>query len=183
MREWLLFWQQHQQLETIPIEISQITKNPPHRALGISLEQYLQSLDEFRNSSRGRQLRPHPGVLKWFRKFGHRYVHIALTARPSETMKNQSAWIHEHFGSWIHSVVSVDPGRSGSNHQRQPEFSSKASFIKWLDKPSILIDDSEDNIRNAGEYCFRTFLFPQPWNSSNQTAEGVLADLNQVLEK
>ena len=183
MREWLSFWQRNKQFDPKSIGTSQLINNPPHRVLGISLEQYLQDLDEFRKSSRGRQLTPHPRVMKWFQEFGHESVHIALTARPSETMANQSAWIYKYFGRWIHSVVSVDPCRSGSEHQRQPEFSSKASFIKWLDKPSILIDDSEDNIRDAREHCLRTFLFPQPWNSSNQTTEDVLDELSQFLEK
>jgi len=183
MSEWWLFWKQHQKIESTLIEVSQITENPPNQILGIPREKYLQSLDQFRNSSFGKHLTPHPQVLNWFEEFGDKFVHIALTARPSETMGTQSTWIYEHFGRWIHSVVSVSPSRSGSEHQWPPEFSSKASFIKWLGKPSILIDDSEDNIRGAREHCLRTFLFPQPWNSSKQTTEDVLDELSQFLEK
>lgn len=183
MSEWFSFWQQHQKIEAALVEISQITANPPNQVLGIPLEKYLQSLDEFRNSSLGKHLTPHPQVLNWFEEFGDKFIHIALTARPSETMSNQSAWVYEHFGRWIHSVVSVNPCRSGSEYRRPPEFSSKGSFIKWLDKPSILIDDNEDNIRDAREYCLRTFLFPQPWNSSDQATEDVLDDLSQFLQK
>ena len=183
MSEWFSFWQQHQKIEAALVEISQITSNPPNQVLGIPLEKYLQSLDEFRNSSLGKHLTPHPQVLNWFEEFGDKSIHIALTARPSETMSNQSAWVYEHFGRWIHSVVSVNPCRSGSESRRPPEFSSKGSFIKWLDKPSILIDDNEDNIRDAREYCLRAFLFPQPWNSSDQATKDVLDDLSQFLQK
>jgi len=183
MREWLHFWHLKNKLASRPVEVSQILENPPSRVLGIPLEQYLQSLDEFRNSSLGRRMTPHPEVFNWFQEFGHKFVHIALTARPSETMPNQASWVYENFGRWIHSVVSVSPSRSELACQRLQIFASKASFIQWLDKPAILIDDTEDNIQEAEQYCVRTFLFPQPWNSSNQTTEDVLDELSQFLEK
>ncbi len=183
MREWLHFWQLKNKLDSKPVDVSQILENPPSRVLGIPLEQYLKSLDEFRNSSLGRRMTPHPEVLHWFQKFGPKFVHIALTARPSETMPNQAAWVYENFGRWIHSIVSVSPSRLESAYQRHQIFVSKASFIQWLDKPVILIDDSEDNIQEAKQHCLRTFLFPQPWNSSNQTTEDVLGELSQFLEK
>jgi len=183
MTEWLRFWQQHQQFGSTSIDISQITENPPSQVLGIPLEQYLQSLDAFRNSSLGRQIPPHPKVLSWFEEYGHKFVHIALTARPSETMPNQAAWVYEYFGRWIYNVVSVNPARPRSGDLRQSVFASKSSFVQWLDKPSILIDDSEDNILELREHCLRTFLFPQPWNASEQTVEEVLVELSQFLEE
>jgi len=183
MDEWLSFWKNSQPHETPATQISQITKNPPNQILGISIEEYLASLDEFRNSDLGRNLSPNPKVLHWFEEFGDKYVHFALTARPKETMPTQAAWIYEHFGKWIHSVVSVNPSRPGLECSGHRVFSNKASFVQWLDKPTVLIDDSEENIRTAKEHCQTVLLFPQPWNSSNQTAEELLLKLNQVPQE
>jgi len=183
MGEWLYFWHQKQQGKTNTNEFAEITQNPPHQILGISIAEYLESLDEFRNSNFGRNLSPNPKVLNWFEEFGDEYVHFALTARPKDTMPTQAAWVYEHFGRWIHSVVSVNPSRPGPECPVHRVFSNKASFVQWLDKPMVLIDDSEENIRTAKEHCQTVLLFPQPWNSSNQTAEEVLLELNQVLQE
>lgn len=182
MDEWLGFWQNSQQFERRTTQIFQITKNPPNQILGISIEEYLESLDEFRNSKLGRDLSPNPKVLNWFEEFGDQYVHIALTARPKETMPTQAAWVYEHFGRWIHSVVSVNPSRPGLEYPVHSVFSNKASFVQWLDKPTVLIDDSEENIRKAKKHCRKVLLFPQPWNSCTQSVERVLIELNQILE-
>ena len=183
MGEWLHFWHQKQQGKKNTNEFAEITQNPPHQILGISIAEYLESLDEFRNSNSGRNLSPNPKVLNWFEEFGDKYVHFALTARPKETMPVQAAWVYDHFGRWIHSVVSVNPSRPGSECPVHRVFSNKASFIQWLDRPTVLIDDSEENIRTAKEHCQTVLLFPQPWNSSNQTPEEVLLELNQVLQE
>ncbi|MBN2124208.1 MAG: hypothetical protein JW821_07940, partial [Deltaproteobacteria bacterium] len=59
-----------------------ITENPPHALLGVTLSEYLSSLDEFRLSREAGEMAPVPEVMDWFRTHGERFRHMALTAAP-----------------------------------------------------------------------------------------------------
>ena len=64
------------------VSYDQLIANPPHLVLGITLADYLGSLDAFRLSDRFAKLVPRPEVLAWFRQHGHGFHHLALTAVP-----------------------------------------------------------------------------------------------------
>jgi hypothetical protein len=181
MKEWLKSWHQQDGVGQSHLSFDQLTDNPPHKQIGISLEEYYRSLDEFRNSLTARDLIPNRQVLHWFNQHGKGHVHIALTARPVLTMPNQAAWIYDHFGQWIQSVVTVAPARKHVDRQQHGTFETKVAYAKWLGKPSVLIDDNQENIASVKGICPFALLFPQPWNASRQKADEVLSQLTEYL--
>ncbi len=62
-----------------------LTENPPHRVLGVSLEEYLASLDEFRLCDQAAEMDPVPEVSAWFKQYGHLHRHMVLTATSLDT--------------------------------------------------------------------------------------------------
>ena len=183
MKEWLKSWHQQEGFGRVNVSFDQLTDNPPHNQIDISLQKYHRSLDEFRNSLTARDLIPNKQVLHWFNQHGRDHVHIALTARPTLTMPNQAAWIYDHFGQWIQSVVAVAPARTHVDSQQHAAFQTKAAYAKWLGKPLALIDDNQENIASVEDICPFALLFPQPWNSSTQTTVEALSQLTEYLEQ
>ena len=183
MKEWLKSWHQQEGIGQSHLSFDQLTDNPPHSQVGISLQEYHRSLDAFRNSLTARDLMPNKQVLHWFNQHGKGHVHIALTARPTLTMPNQAAWIYDHFGQWIQSVVAVAPARKHVDSQQHAAFQTKVAYAKWLGKPSVLIDDNQENIASVKGICPFTLLFPQPWNASRQKTDEALSQLTEYLEQ
>jgi hypothetical protein len=138
-----------------------LTENPPDRVLGVTREEYLDSLDRFRLSAAARSMAPNPEVLAWFRAYGADFRHIALTARPLDTAPPAAEWVMRHFGDYIR-VFGVVPCRSGP---ATPAYDgSKSEFLEWWGRGDILVDDSRDNIESAEQAGVCGVLFPQPWN-------------------
>ena len=181
MKEWLKNWHRQEGAGRPHVSFDQLTENPPYNQVGISLQEYHQLLDKFRNSPAGRDLIPNKQVLQWFNQYGRGHIHIALTARPVLTMSNQAAWIYDHFGQWIQSVVAVAPVRKHVGNQQPAAFQTKAAYAQWLGKPSVLIDDNQENIASVKGICSFALLFPRPWNESRQRVDEVLSQLTQYL--
>ena len=81
-----------------------LKENPPHQIIGISKEKYLSDLDHFRESKSGKQVSYNPFIMKWFRENGHKFHHIACTARPLESRGFQAHWVYKNFNQWIYTV-------------------------------------------------------------------------------
>ena len=47
------------------LKYEELTENPPHRLLGISVYEYLQSLDDYRLSPLYQQMKPVKEVMEW----------------------------------------------------------------------------------------------------------------------
>lgn len=154
----------------------QISENPPDRVLGITREQYLASLDEFRNSERARALTPNRDVLAWMKQHGAAYRHVALTARPLGCTPAAAEWLFRHFGTYIR-AFGVVPSRlaAGAPHYDV----TKGDFLRWFGRADILVDDSEENLASAEKLGIRGVLYPQPWNRCSQTPEAVLASISR----
>jgi len=170
---WLARWRaQHPQ--SVP-DYPSIRKNPPHELLSISFETYLESLDEIRASvSAHEKLTPNPQIMEWLNHHGHRYRHLALTARPPHTAGPAAAWVLNHFGAWIRSVAFV-PTRKPPGW---PDYDlTKASYLQWLNLKAILIDDSTTNVTEMKEKGLDAMLFPQPWNDCSQSVSEILEQL------
>jgi FMN phosphatase YigB (HAD superfamily) len=149
--------------------------NPPHRALAIPLETFLESLDIFRAGPAGRNLRPVPETLLWFEQHGHRYRHLALTARPLASAPEAAEWVLRHYGRWIRGFGFVPSPRP---QDAFPVYhTTKADWLRWIGIGDMLIDDSPSNLAGACEAGLATRLVPQPWN----TATGTLNDLLESL--
>jgi hypothetical protein len=172
---WLVGWNAKHP-ETV-IDYPSISKNPPHELFEISFETYLESLDQVRASVGAHDnLTPNAEIREWFKQHGHRYRHVALTARPPHAAGAAAAWVLSHFGGWIRSVAFV-PVRKPSHW---PDYDlKKVEYIEWLDREAILIDDSATNVMEVKEKGLNATLFPQPWNSSTQSVSELLKDLAQ----
>jgi hypothetical protein len=154
-----------------------LTANPPHLALGVDRSEYLSSLDAFHQTDHAANMTPSAEVLAWFSRDGHRFRHIALTARPLETAPTVAHWVFRHFGAWIR-CFGVVPSRAGRD---LPAYdTTKAEFLAWLGRGDILIDDSPETIRQAQAIGLKTLMPRQPWNQSTLTMPDLLENLTPM---
>jgi FMN phosphatase YigB (HAD superfamily) len=174
-------WFREEWLATHPwskLRYEDIQENPPHRVLGIGKQEYLNSLDSFRLSSKARNLRPNSLILDWLRDHGSRYRHMALTARPLQSTPHAAEWLFRHFGVFFRcfGVVPSRPDPSAPLYD-----SNKADFLRWFRDAAVFVDDSEENIVPVRELGVNCVLFPQPWNKSAQTVEQTLQSLSHMV--
>lgn len=154
---------------------SALTANPPHKVLEVSLNVYLESLDTFRASPAGRNLLPVPETLLWFENHGHRYRHLALTARPLNTVPEAAEWVMRHYGRWIRGFGFVPSLRPES---ALPTYdSTKADWLRWIGVGDMLIDDSPSNLAGARAAGLATATIPQPWNKETNTLHEIMDSL------
>ncbi len=156
----------------------ELVENPPHRLLGITRDEYLQSLDRFRGSPEAEAMAPEQDLLRWFSRYGNRYRHVALTARPRESAGSGMKWLWAHFGEWIQTLAFVPSERPGQC-SRQPD-RSKADYLAWLGKADYFIDDNAENCRAAAQLGICTFMVAKPWNTSRLAIEDILKRLGDV---
>ena len=176
MRCWFLHgWLPEHPECRVPYEA--LTCNPPHAVLGVQINEYLASMDRFRKTEQGCNLSADPQVLEWFRGRGHRFRHVALTARPLETAPDVAHWVFRHFGAWIRcfGVVPSRPEDGVPVYDR-----TKGEYLAWLGRGNVLVDDSNDNIAQAASLGLRTLQCAQPWNTSALTISAVLQELSQM---
>lgn len=158
-----------------PLVYDQITENPPHVLLGVTLQEYLASLDQFRFSRIAREMSPLPETMEWFQLHGAHFRHMALTAAPIPASPVSAAWVMHHFGRWIRSYHVVPSAR---HHRTSPAYDlTKGDFLRWLGKGDIFVDDSIQNVDAAKSLGFRVLLMPRPWNGSPMTIPEALESL------
>jgi len=149
-----------------------LTENPPHQLLGVALNEYLESLDTFRLSGHYEKMLPNPEILKWFGNHGAAYRHISLTAVPRIAASVSATWVMRHFGDWIrtfHFVPSPRPEDIATSYE-----TSKAGYLKWLNRSDIFIDDHTGNVQDAKSMGIRSILLSRPWNSGGMETEVIL---------
>lgn len=179
MRSWF-------ELEWLPshlrcaLRYDDIVENPPHRLLGVTLEEYQSSLDGFRLSEAGRQLSPRSEVVEWFRQYGSDFRHVALTATPMNCASLSAAWVTWHFGAWIRSFSFVPSARSDQNILLYDQ--SKADFLRWWGRADALVDDSPSNVTAARSLGLEAVLVPHPWNAGRSTIVESLQSLVEAME-
>lgn len=156
-----------------------ILENPPHRLLEVSLGEYLASLDAFRLSGAAEQLLPVPEVLAWFRQYGERFRHIALTATPLRTAPVSAVWVTHRFGRWIRSFNFVPSIREGECIPMYDK--TKSDYLSWWGRADILVDDSAVNVDAARVLGIRGVLMPRPWNQSRLTIAETLESLTELV--
>jgi hypothetical protein len=142
------------------VRYDDLTENPPHDVLGISLDQYLASLDGFRQSHY-RAVQPLPESHSWFVSHGRRARHIALTAVPSPAAHLSAEWVIRHYGAWIHTFAFA-PSRGTPAGGLDP--ATKPEYLEWIGKGDVYVDDSEQNVLAAESLGLRGVLLPRPWN-------------------
>jgi hypothetical protein len=148
------------------VRYEEITENPPHRVLGIEKAEYLASLDEFRVSEGARRLTPNAEILEWLGKYGDRYRHVALTARPLASAGAAADWVFRHFGHFVR-CFGVVPSRLDSAAPLYDR--DKADFLKWFREADYFVDDSEENVAAVRKLGVQCLVYPQPWNRSKDS--------------
>lgn len=180
MRLWLKYWiSKHPKCR---VKYGDLKNNPPHKIFGIKLEQYRKSLDEFRKSGAYDKMAPRTEVIKWFKKYGKNFRHIALSAVSLSSAPYSAGWVMKHFGKWIRTYHFVPSKRKG---EKIPEYDTdKAGYLKRLSKvypaPSsgarvnIIVEDSEENIRSAKRIGVKGILVSRPWNRGKGRIENII---------
>lgn len=144
-----------------------LIRNPPADLIGLSLDQYLASLDIFR-ATRYAELQPNAAVLEWFRQNGNRAHHVALSAVPRAFASVSASWTFTHFGDWIRSFAFVPSSRTHDNHP--PYDTTKGQFLARCGGIDVIVEDSEDNVVSAQQLGLTACLYPQPWNSAKDSS-------------
>lgn len=150
--------------------------NPPHSVIGTGLDEYLQSLDEYRRCRYLSNLAPLPVALSWFEHHGDRYRHIALTSVPVQYAPISAGWVLRHFGRWIRSFNFVPSRRPGESIPTYDH--TKQDFLSWWGKASVLVDDHPGNVESAQRAGAQAVLMPRPWNQ----AQGAVEETFKILE-
>lgn len=177
MRSWFdLRWRRQHRDSAIRYE--DLSENPPDRVLGISRAEYLASLDEFRSSDEASRLEPNPAVVSWLASYGLEFRHVALTSRPLSSAGEAATWLFQNLGGYFRcfGVVPSRPDRGVPVYDRD-----KGDFVQWLRIADVLVDDSEENIAAAERVGVRAILYPQPWNRSRLTVDGVMDQLCEEM--
>jgi len=145
----------------LPVTFAELTSNPPERLMGISREEFLSSMDDFR-MRRFAELAPDDEVLEWFKKNGSGFRHVAVTAAPLVATPLSAEWVVRHFGRWFRGFFFVPSPRAGDDfvqHER-----SKGEVLEMLKEVDYFIDDIEQNLESASHLKLRPVIFPAPWN-------------------
>ena len=162
------------------ISYTDLTRNPPHDVLGINRDEYLSSMDLFRKTERACNLVPNPEIIAWLRTEGHRFRHVALTARPLDTAPEVAHWVMRHFGAWIR-CFGVVPSRMEENIPMYDR--SKGEYLAWLGRGDVLVDDSTENLDAAEALGLKILHVAQPWNSSSLSVSELLRKLTEMAGK
>lgn len=152
MREWL-------RSTGLPTPYEAISEDPPHRVLGLSLEDYLASLDRFRLGPYS-SLEPSQAALAWLERNGGGFDHVAITAVPNLAAHVSRVWVERHFGRYIREVHVVPSSRP---NDPQPPVDKSRVLERFRD--AVLIDDSPEQVRRARERGLAAILYGRPWNA------------------
>lgn len=152
--------------------------NPPHELLGVSLAEYLASLDDFRRGNYD-DLAPRPEVLDAFQRLGEGHHHLALTAAPLATAHRSARWVMRHFGRWIRGFHFIPSARAGCNAPAYDR--TKGEALARLVPGGLLVDDSPQNVDGAQARGVDAVLFPAPWNELRRVS--LAEHLNSILSE
>ena len=172
--EW---FKEFEELHHSGVSYEQLSANPPDKILGIPLDSYLESLDDFR-SRKMSELKPVNTVLEWFHAHGADFRHAALTAVPFHFAPLSAQWVMKNFGNWIRSFHFVPSFRKDDNIVAYDK--SKADMLKRIGRVDAFIDDNEFNIAQAGCLGICSIAFPRPWNKNRGMA---ISECLSKLEK
>ena len=158
----------------------QLTENPPHRLVGVSCEEFLDSLDAFRASAAGQDLPPDPRAMEWFVTHGARCRHLVLTATPLFNAPASAAWVLRHFGVWVRCYAVMPSPRRGLT---LPDYDvDKGEALDWLGVADVLVDDSAEAVAAARRRGRDAVLVPRPWNGAAGDLDDALADLTRLVD-
>lgn len=155
-----------------------LVANPPHEVIGMSREDYLIYLDEFRLTHAASEQHPVREVLDWFKARGDRYHHIALTATPLISAHVSAEWVMRNFGRWIRTYHFVPSPRDDDGLN---EYETKGDALMRLGCVDVFVDDLPANCDQARALGIDTVLFPRPWNGNGRSISDALNELDDLL--
>ena len=177
MRSWLADWWLPRH-PSCRLAYEDLHENPPHRILGVSEDQYLASLDEFRVGHFA-ALTPRPSVLTWFTTHADKAEHIALTGVPESCAGLSAAWVLRHYGRWIRTFAFVPSPRGVDRAKPHP---TKRGYLERFGLADVVIDDRDSYVRDAASLGLRVVTMPQPWNTSaGRLLSDALDDITTTL--
>lgn len=176
MKEW--FEKCYLKSQNSSIVYKDITENPPHKILGLTLHDSQKSLDKFRLESY-LLLKPIKEVSIWFQNYGHLYQHIVLTSVPVKFAHLSAQWVFKNFGTWIRSFNIVPTKRLDIEAPLYHQ--SKVEFLNWFGKGDLFIDDNKENLDAVESETIQTLLFPRPWNKNQLSFQETLERINDIL--
>jgi len=180
MRVWLEeFWLPKHPGRRLAYE--NIKTNPPYELLGVSREEYLASLDEFRLSGRYARLAPKKEIREWFEVNGAKCRHVALTRVPVAIAPVSAAWVMKNFGNWIRSFHFIPSYRPDEDPPIYDE--NKGAYLNYFGKADLLVDDTMENIKAAETAGVRALAFPRPWNGSKMTVAQLLDEVSAFIKR
>ena len=178
MSEWFDGWWRPRHPECV-VSYGDLVRNPPHTVLGVGEEEYLASLDAFRDAKFD-ALAPRPDALRWFAEHGNRADHVALTAVPEAFAHLSASWVVRHFGRWIRTFAFV-PSRRPSD-TAVSRIVSKADYLGWLGRGDVFVDDRQENVDDARGIGLNGVVVPSPWNQSpHETFDAAFRDVAAQL--
>jgi uncharacterized HAD superfamily protein len=161
------------------ISHEELIENPPHKILGVSKEEYLTSLDEFRLSQQYMEMKPVAEIEQWFDKHGDNFKHIAITAVPARTAHTSASWLLQKFGRWIRMYHFIPSWRQNEN---LPVYDhNKQEALKQFKNIDVFIDDNEFNLTNIDANRIKGILFPRPWNKNTASIAETLKELTDYV--
>jgi hypothetical protein len=169
-----------QEHASLRVSYEEMDENPPCALLGIGLEEYLASLDRFRLSDGYSEMAPDPRICRWLEAYGARCRNVALTATPLRAASTTAAWVFTNFGRWIREFAFIPSPRPG---ETLPEYDqNKGAWLARMDVPTVLVDDSPQNIAAATAAGAEALCWPRPWNDSRASMDKTLDALTAMLE-
>lgn len=161
-KQWFEYWKSLH--SNYKMDYIHLTDNPPHQLLDISLDEYRESIDEFRQKIQF-DLKPNQDILRWFETHGNQFRHIALTSVPMKLSHISASWTFQNYGQWIRSFNVVPSKRKDDNFYMWDN--TKKDYLAWLSIGDVFIDDSLKNLEGFEDQKIQTLIMPQPWNHSN----------------
>ncbi|MDI6839408.1 MAG: hypothetical protein QMD71_00905 [bacterium] len=155
-----------------------LTINPPNDLLGLGKEDYFKLLDAYRNSNKAKAMKPDENVVRWFKKYGEDFRHIALTTRPKHTVAAAVEWVLWHFGKWIRTISFIPSSRPNTYMPIYDK--SKVEYLDWFGKVDFFIDDETKDVEGARKLGIQSYLVSQPWNNGELTLPEILDLLTEI---
>jgi hypothetical protein len=144
----------------------EVTVNPPLELMGLSLDDYLGSLDSFRLSDFAQTIKPKKVIQNWFAVYGSAYENEVLTARPLHTLEAAKTWLANYFPNYFSGFGFVPSARPGVDISGYPK--SKRAFLEAENmRPQYFIDDKAETVADISAMGgIHAILYPAPWNAA-----------------
>jgi hypothetical protein len=177
--EWFLYYKSINHEKYKNLFFNDIVDNPPHNILGITKEEYLESLNYFRKYCM-HTVKPNMSVLDWLNVYGSKINSSVLTSALYPSLEESAYWLFSNYKRYIRSYTVIPSYINKENAIIYDE--TKLDFLKKTRNVDIFIDDNEKTINSVKEFLphIKVFCPKQPWNNGVKI-ETILNDLTRII--